>query len=183
MCLCEETALNTASQMGQAVDVMATRRSRRISMSVGGGSGRPPNHAPSGMEAMPWSRTRRDCRARPFARGAGSWNRAAPRSGAFAVGGGTARDRAVPTRHQAGAGDTRRPGDPWRPALGVALDLQESGEAHCGADERGLQGELDDGGTLVARAGLSAAVGAQESRRGLAPGPQCTVRTCQCEGG
>ena len=61
----------------------STRRSRRISTSVGAASGRRRNRVPSGMEATLWFRMRRACRARPFARGAGSWDRAAPRSGAL----------------------------------------------------------------------------------------------------
>ena len=61
--------------------------------------------------------------------------------------------------------------------------MQESGEARRGADERRLEGEHDDGGPIAARAWLSAAIGAQESRRDVAPGPQRTVRTHQCEGG
>ena len=49
----------------------STLRSRRFSMSAGVVSGRPRNRVPSGMEAMLWFRTRRDCRARLSARGAG----------------------------------------------------------------------------------------------------------------
>ena len=54
-------------------------------MSVGVVSGRPRNRVPSDMEAMLWFRTRRGCRARPSARGAGSWNRVALSPVEFAV--------------------------------------------------------------------------------------------------
>ena len=140
----------------------STRRSKRIWMSVGAASGRLRNRVPSGMEATLWFRTPQDCRARPFARGRGAgfgWRGVRPNPPRR---GGTPGHRAVPARHQAGAGEARRPGDARRPAIAVEMDMQESGEARCGAVERGLEGELDDGGAIAARAWLSAAVGAQE---------------------
>ena len=50
-------------------------------------------------------------------------------------------------------------GDPQSP---LRWTCKSRGEARCGVVERGLEGELDDGGAIAARAWLSAAVGTQE---------------------
>ena len=74
-------------------------------MSAGVVSGRPRNRVPSDMEAMLWFRTRRDCRARPSARGAGTGRLSAPSGGSQVTLGGQSIDfSALP----AGTGDALR---------------------------------------------------------------------------
>ena len=120
-------------------------------MSAGVIFGRRRDRVPSDMEAMLWFRTRRDCRARPSARGAGSSKRAALRAVEFAV-----RGAGRPGIKQCQPGIKQAleklvdPVTPRGPAVAVEVDVQESGEARRGAVECGLAGEHDDGGSIAA---------------------------------